>query len=263
MQRSWWRFFNQLAYRTVVTVDGVTTDLSTKVDKTTQVIAGTGLDGGGALSTNVTLNLADTAVTAGSYGDATTVPALTVDAQGRLTAVTDTAITFPVTSVFGRTGAVVATSGDYTAAQVSYDNSSSGLLATEVQAAIDEVYAAIPSVPVTSVFGRTGAVVAVAGDYTAAEVDYDNSSSGLTATQVQAAIDEVYGDIPTVPVDSVFGRTGAVVAVAGDYTAAEVDYDNSTSGLSATEVQAAIDEIVAGASGATIAQVMARVVLGV
>lgn len=49
-------------------------------------------------------------------------------------------------------------------------------------------------------------------------------------------------------VDSVFGRTGAVVAVSGDYDADQVDYDNASSGLTATDTQGAIDEI-AGASG--------------
>jgi hypothetical protein len=46
-------------------------------------------------------------------------------------------------------------------------------------------------------------------------------------------------------VSSVFGRDGAVVATAGDYDADQVDYDNATSGLSATDVQEAVDELAA------------------
>lgn len=51
------------------------------------------------------------------------------------------------------------------------------------------------------------------------------------------------------PVDSVFGRVGAVVAEASDYNAGQVDYDNTTSGLTATEVQGAIDELAASPGG--------------
>lgn len=63
-----------------------------------QVIAGTGLAGGGQLTDNVTLSIANggvgttqlssTGVTAGQYGSATEIPVFSVDAKGRITAAT-------------------------------------------------------------------------------------------------------------------------------------------------------------------------------
>ena len=58
----------------------------------------------------------------------------------------------------------------------------------------------------------------------ASAVTYDNSVSGLTATNAQDAIDELH--------DS-----------------ANIAYDNTVSGLTATEVQSAIDELAAAAPG--------------
>lgn len=53
------------------------------------ISAGTGLSGGGDISINRTLSIANTGVTAGSYGGAAGVPNLTVNAQGQLTAISN------------------------------------------------------------------------------------------------------------------------------------------------------------------------------
>lgn len=54
--------------------------------RVSSVTAGTGLSGG-TITTAGTIHLADTTVSAGTYGDENNVPQITVDAQGRLTSV--------------------------------------------------------------------------------------------------------------------------------------------------------------------------------
>lgn len=67
------------------------------------------------------------------------------------------------------------------------------------------------------------------GSSNAAGISYDNTGSGLTASNVQDAIDEVVSDIPA--------------------NAAALSYDNTGSGLTASNVQDAIDEIAQGGGG--------------
>ena len=71
---------------------------TTNTGDITAVVAGTGISGG-ATSGSATVTLADTAVTAASYGSATQVPNYTVDAQGRLTAAANTAIAIASSAV--------------------------------------------------------------------------------------------------------------------------------------------------------------------
>ena len=87
--------------------------------------------------------------------------------------------------------------------------------------AINEIYAEIG--------GGTGVA--------AEDVTYSNTTSGLTATDVQAAIDEVNAKIPSISTPD----------------AEDVSYDNTSSGLTADNVQAAIDELAqGGAAGKTV-----------
>lgn len=71
------------------------------VANTVNVIAGTGLAGGGALTANVTLDLSNTAVAPGSYGSATQVSQVTIDAQGRVTSAANVSIAISNSAVSG------------------------------------------------------------------------------------------------------------------------------------------------------------------
>ena len=71
------------------------------------------------------------------------------------------------------------------------------------------------------------------GAVAASAVSYDNNVSGLTATNVQAAIDEL-------------------AQGSGAPAASAVTYDNTASGLTATNVQAAIDDITVESTSAKV-----------
>ena len=70
---------------------------------------------------------------------------------------------------------------------------------------------------------------AIKGADDASEISYDNTESHLTASNVQAAIDEI--------------------APALSPAAEDVSYDNTDSGLTADNVQSAIDEVLSSLGG--------------
>jgi len=84
-----------------LTVAGDTSSTQVVVGTDTFTVSGgTGLSSAATTDT-ITLNLDDTAVSAGDYGSASTVSTFTVDAQGRLTAASNSAIQIATTAVTG------------------------------------------------------------------------------------------------------------------------------------------------------------------
>lgn len=142
---------------------------------------------------------------------------------------------------------------DIDAIEVEYDNSASSLAATTSQAAIDE----LDSEKLNNTTDTLTGDFTVTGDMTvggtlsvgeievpASGVTYDNTFSGLDATNVQEAIDE---SIEIGGVLSFNGRVGVVTPEAGDYTKAQVGLGNvdNTSDLSkpiSTATQSALND---------------------
>jgi len=108
-----WAIFNGTVWEKVDNTDAVTsvngqvgTVVLTAADvnaaaANVYVVAGTGLGGGGNLEANVTVFLANTAVTPATYGNAATVAVFTVDAQGRLTSASNATIAITNAQVSG------------------------------------------------------------------------------------------------------------------------------------------------------------------
>jgi hypothetical protein len=79
-------------------------------------------------------------------------------------------------------------------------------------------FIAIPSAPVSSVYGRTGAVVAQAGDYNAGQVT-NTPAGSIAATTVQAALNELDTEkASTADLSTLDTRVGAAESSLTDLT---------------------------------------------
>ena len=111
------------------------------VADTATITAGTGLTGGGTLASNATITLANTAVTAGTYGGGTDAASFVVDPQGRLTSAANVAIPQgTVTNVAtgtGLTGGPITSTGTISLANTAVSSGSYGNAATVATFTVD------------------------------------------------------------------------------------------------------------------------------
>lgn len=112
--------------------DGGTSQTITSGDTLT-ISGGTGLTSAASNTDTITINLDSTAVAAGSYGAAGTVGTFTVDAQGRLTAAANTAISVTASQISDRaTNLVTGLTG--TANEIAVSNSGVGAVTISLPA---------------------------------------------------------------------------------------------------------------------------------
>jgi hypothetical protein len=183
-------------------------------NETVTISGGTGLSSVAGSTNTVTINLDNTSVTAGSYGTSTAVGAFTVDAQGRLTAASDTNIR---TATATDTGLASFNSTDFTV--------TSGAVTLNAERVEDIVGAMVSSNTESGIsvtydddggklnFDVNDPLITIAGD-----VDGSATMTNLGSTTINVTLDTVnsntgaFGSTTEIPVITVNGK-GLVTAV--------------------------------------------------
>ena len=164
------------------------------------VTAGTGLSGGGTSGT-VTINIADSGVTLGSYGSATAIPVLTINAQGQITAASTASVATALT-----------VDGDATTADVDLltddlqIHGTSGVVSTSVSKTGTDATLVIDLVDTAVTLGSYGSTAAKTVSFT---VDQQGRLTAASEQDISITSSQV-SDLSSNTVSSLTGTTNEV-----------------------------------------------------
>lgn len=270
-----WAIFNGSAWQKIDNTDLVTsvngytgsvvlsyTDVGAASSAIT-ISAGTGLSGGGDLTANRTLNIANTAVVAGSYGTASQTLQATVNAQGQLTALSAVSIAITNTQVSGlgtmstqNANSVTIIGGAIDGTPIGATTASTGVFTT-----LSSTSGALN--------GTLGATTANSAKVTSLDIGIALTLNGLSGTAGQVATSAGAGlppiwTTPTVGTVTSVSFTGGLISVANATTtpaftvagtSGGVPYFSSASTWASSAVLAANALMIGGGAGAAPATV--------
>ena len=179
-------------------------NVANAVPDSREIIAGTGLTGGGNLSANVTISMGNTNVVAATYGGGTNAAEITVDAQGRITNAANVVIPQgTVTNVdtgTGLTGGPITTNGTISLANTAVtpgvygDSANSAQITIDAQGRITSASnVAIPQGTVTNIATGTGLT---GGPITS------TGTIALANTAVSPGVYGSSGQVPQITIDA-------------------------------------------------------------
>jgi hypothetical protein len=169
----------------------------------------------GSANATAALTLANTGVTATTYGTTTAVPTIAIDAKGRITSASNTNIAFPVTTVNGASGTVVLTTSNITEGSNQYFTSA------RAQASITGGASSVVTADLTAsraLVSDGSGKIAASGSTTATEIGYVAGVTSAIQTQLNSKLNLSGGTLTGGLSGTTLGLSGALTGTSATFS---------------------------------------------